>query len=497
MNRGVACGEAGDGVGAIEDHGQAIALWTDLQARLQSSGQWPPAWQNALATAYMNRGVDRRGAGDGTGAIEDYGQAIALMADLQARLQSSGQWPPAWQNDLARAYLNRGNARRDVGDGAGAIEDYGQAIALRTDLQERLQSSGQWPPAWQNDLAKAYGNRGNARRDAGDGAGAIEDHGQAIAMMADLQGRLQSSGQWPPAWQNNLAQAYMNRGNARGDAGNRAGAIEDYGQAIALRTDLQERLQSSGQWPPAWQNDLATAYINRGNARRDVGDGAGAIEDHGQAIALRTDLQTRLQSSGQRLPAWQNNLASAYMNRGVARSAAGDGTGAIEDYGQAIALRTDLQERLQSSGQWPPAWQNNLAEALMILGLALDTGPEPAEALVPYTRAIALWSELVQTGQLFVLEIFLDALSIQMALGRRLARWSVVVESLTLGLTVLRPILEQGVPPRFQQAVGRFLGSIRSIEAQERTHVLAAASDQADRIADLFARVPPEGGDTP
>ena len=80
----------------------------------------------------------------------------------------------------------------------------------------------------------------------------------------------------------------------------------------------------------------------------------------------------------------QNDLAAAYMNRGVARSDAGDGAGAIEDYGQAIALRADLQERLQPSGQWPPAWQNDLALAIMNRGLALEAGPEPAQALESY-----------------------------------------------------------------------------------------------------------------
>src|SRR5207248_1315154 len=141
-----------------------------------------PAWQNDLAAAYMNRGNARSGQGDSEGAIADYHQAISLRMGRAQRLEPVGQWPPAWQNDLAAAYINRGNARSGQGDSDGAIADYDQAISLRESLRQRLEPVGQWPPAWQNDLAAAYMNRGNARSGQGDSEGVIADYHQAISL---------------------------------------------------------------------------------------------------------------------------------------------------------------------------------------------------------------------------------------------------------------------------------------------------------------------------
>lgn len=59
-----------------------------------------------------------------------------------------------------------------------------------------------------------------------------------------------------------------NRGNARFDLGSRAGAIEDYTQAIKINYNYGD------------------AYYNRGNARFDLGDKLLAIEDFHQAADL-------------------------------------------------------------------------------------------------------------------------------------------------------------------------------------------------------------------
>ena len=62
----------------------------------------------------------------------------------------------------AKAYRNRGNARRAKGDLDGAIEDYDQAI----EIDPRN--------------ARYHNNRGNLRRAKGDLDGAIEDYDRAI-----------------------------------------------------------------------------------------------------------------------------------------------------------------------------------------------------------------------------------------------------------------------------------------------------------------------------
>ena len=63
-------------------------------------------------TGYYNRGVAKYDLGDKAGAIQDFDKAIELNP-----------------KDAA-AYNNRGNAKSDLGDQAGAIPDYDKAIEL-------------------------------------------------------------------------------------------------------------------------------------------------------------------------------------------------------------------------------------------------------------------------------------------------------------------------------------------------------------------------------
>jgi hypothetical protein len=45
-------------------------------------------------------------------------------------------------------------------------------------------------------------------------------------------------------------------------------------------------MEPAGQWPPQWQNDLAAAYDNRGVARRAQGQSAEAVADYARCIEL-------------------------------------------------------------------------------------------------------------------------------------------------------------------------------------------------------------------
>ena len=132
-------------------------------------------------------------------------------------------------------YFLRGLARHELGDLAGAIADYDQAIALKP-----------------ND-AVAYNSRGNARRTQGDLAGAIADYDQAIALKPDD------------------AVAYNSRGNARRTQGDLAGAIADYDQAIALKPDDAVAYYNQRQLAmPAATNDKTESYPPQASVREVV-----------------------------------------------------------------------------------------------------------------------------------------------------------------------------------------------------------------------------------
>jgi hypothetical protein len=304
----------------------------------------PSDWRNGLASAYVNRGNAKQSApGFGPGAaIADYDAAIALMEALRDGLGEG--WPVPWRNDLASAYTNRGVAKQSApGFGpAAAIADYDAAIALREALRDGLGEG--WPVPWRNDLANAYMNRGTAKQSApGFGPGAaIADYDAAIALMEALRDGLGEG--WPVPWRNDLANAYMNRGTAKQDAPGfgPGAAIADYDAAIAVMEALRNGLGEG--WPVPWRNELAAAYMNRGVAKQSApGFGpSAAIADYDTAIALREALRDGL-GEGWPVP-WRNDLANAYMNRGNAKvSAPGFGPGAaIADYDAAIVTLQPL-----------------------------------------------------------------------------------------------------------------------------------------------------------
>jgi tetratricopeptide (TPR) repeat protein len=349
------------------------------------------------ASAYSNRGAVKTAApGHGAlAAIADYDAAITIREGL--REAPGNDWPAAWRNGLANAYMHRGNAKMFVpGCGAlAAIADYDAAIVLMEHLRDSL--GERWPVPWRNHLAGAYVNRGIAELDApGHGAlAAIADYDAAIAIMEGLREALGKK--WPQRWRNRLAVTYMSRGNAKVNA-SRYGAlaaIADYDTAIRTMESLREMLGED--WPVPWRNELAGAYMNRGNAKMFVpGYGEAAIADYEAAIATMERLRQEL-SEKWPVP-WRNSLAVAYMNRGNAyQSAAGHGaSAAIADYDRAIAMMEELCEQLRE--EWPLSWRCDLGRAHFNRAQGyLRLGDRP-RACCDAVRAENLGLELVRTA---------------------------------------------------------------------------------------------------
>ncbi|MFO1419572.1 MAG: SAM domain-containing protein [Candidatus Competibacteraceae bacterium] len=204
------------------------------------------------------------------------------------------------RNDLARAHQNRGVTRGAGGDLAGALADYDRAIELREGLRTRLEARGEWPPAWANDLAGAHQNRGNARGDGGDRAGARADYDRAIELMEGLRTRLEARGEWPPAWANDLAMAYMNRGIARKQVGDLVEAIEDWGAAATI---YLQRVQKG--WLPAGADLLKAIYWVLGGCR-DLADWPSAAQRLLAFIEFYQQLETLwAEQHGDAEPPWR------------------------------------------------------------------------------------------------------------------------------------------------------------------------------------------------
>jgi len=194
--------------------------------------------------------------------------------------------------------------RYDLGDGAGAIADFGQALQL------------------QPQQAAAYCNRAYIRTELGDPLGAIADYTAALQTQPDC------------------AIAFFFRGMACQKVGDLRRAIADYSEAIQLA-------------PPT-----PTPYYYRGLARPRVGDIAGAIADLETALELFTAQDheanaRKVFNSLQKLRKSVNGSASAVMP-----APQSVGLGDVEHAkpnGTAAAAEGALE--LQSAPTWPAADQ--------------------------------------------------------------------------------------------------------------------------------------------
>ena len=323
--------------------------------------------RQSLANAYINRGNVRQTAtayGPAM-AIADHNQAIALFA-------SRSDWDSPLRKPPANAYINRGPAKyAAAGDAAMVIGDYDRAIALLEAPGRVHEPREARDPSVRNDLALAYMNRGSAKLSIGDQGpvSALEDYNRAIVLMEALRGELEPLGGWDVVFRSALASAYINRGNVKqvAEGYGAATALADCDRAIALRDELRQAAELSGRWDPSLRNDLATAYMSRGDARVFIVDHGplGAINDYDRAIALMEAVRNELEPHGAWHPVFRNALASAYTSRGNLKQAAvtyGPGT-ALADYDRAITFREVLRQVLERRGIWDPPLQKALADA--------------------------------------------------------------------------------------------------------------------------------------
>ena len=265
-----------------------------------------------------------------------------------------------WRNALASAYTTRGNAKTFALDPKvhSALRDFDKAILMRESLRSTMGSK--WPNSYCNELATTYMNRGIAKHHTPHfgSTAAIEDYNKAIVFREGLRAKLGE--EWPIPWRNDLATAYSNRGVAKRSSikfGPEA-AIADYNKAVALMEELRDDL--GAEWPQKWCNELAGVYMNRGNAKELVSgyEVVSWIEDHNSAIALREKLRTE---TGSAWPSrWRADLATSYFNRGEAKRFAPVFRLAdvLCDIDATIEVLMDL--RADSGENWPEQYEVRL-----------------------------------------------------------------------------------------------------------------------------------------
>jgi tetratricopeptide (TPR) repeat protein len=145
----------------------------------------------------------------------------------------------------------------------------------------------------------------------------MADFDAAIKLREALRSAL--GDQWPPQMQNDLGSAYSNRGAAHADRGDLAAAIADDDAAIELGEALRSAL--GAQWPPQMRHDLAVVYLNLGAAYGQGNRLKEAITKFERGVAILRPLV----ATHPDVPEWRDVLEKAEQNLALARRlAAGD-----------------------------------------------------------------------------------------------------------------------------------------------------------------------------
>ncbi|MBP6010918.1 MAG: tetratricopeptide repeat protein [Alphaproteobacteria bacterium] len=206
------------------------------------------------ATAYYNRGNAYVGKNDFARAIDDYGQALAL------------------RNGYAEALFNRAVAYRISGNPLAAVADYTSALALTPNDADALAGRGM-----------AYVSLAKHER-------ALEDFNRAIALKPGHVGALTQRGHanvrahlWAPAIADYDAalsiaraniEAYYGRGVAKVYSGDIKGGQVDIASALAGDTGITGRMTTLGIPPPQIIGGETPTPIKREEKPKEVEDGS-------------------------------------------------------------------------------------------------------------------------------------------------------------------------------------------------------------------------------
>lgn len=274
---------------------------------------WPTQLEQSLneGAAFFQRG--------------DHAAAIACYTALLSALQAS-ELAEAERSDYeAQLYTQRGHARFIRRDLPGALDDYEQAL--------------QRNPA----LPEVHAYRGLIHYQSGRVMQAVAEYDAAIL-------HYQASPTSFTAKQ--LAESFLNRGNAHYQRRDYAAAISDYSQALALDTSLIDALIFRGV-ARFQQEDMQGAASDYQAALQQPGITATqqAQLRYNQALLLR-----RLGHVQAALAAYDAALAlnprdtDCLMNRGSLYAELGEYSAAITDYEAALAMNPWIEDGFNSCG---------------------------------------------------------------------------------------------------------------------------------------------------
>jgi tetratricopeptide (TPR) repeat protein len=173
-----------------------------------------------------------------------------------------------------------------------------------------------------------------------------------------------------------------------------------------------------------------------------------------------------------------NDLANALMNKGNALQGQGRLGEAVECYERAIAIRDDLVHRRGRA-----ELSDDLARALVNRALVLEKPSRWEEALACYDDAIPLSEACVQAGMTHLAGSLLRIIRYRMMTLLELRRWEGADGDVVRLLGHAIPILQDGSPPEsVMTEVGEMPRLIRGLSEADRAALDVALGEDAEAV---------------
>ena len=358
--------DRGDLSGALQSYGDSLAI----RERLVQQNSKNIEWQRDLAVGIAKVGDVLNDQGDSSGALEKYNAALAVLENAAKQEPSNA----ATRRELSFELERVGGVLEDRGDLTRALQSYLDCLAIRQTLTTQSPSDVEK----QHELSLIFLRIGPVLMRQGDLTGAVKSYRDSLSIQKNLADQDPTNA----TWQQELSVSLESVGRGLSEQGDLVGGSKMYYDALSIREKLTERDPSNA----AWQRMLARSYDDLSDTLIMQGDLAAGLKSCRDALAIRERLAKQDPSNAYA----QRDVAIGDDDVGKILDLQGDSLGARKMYGAALAISSKLANQDPNNAEW----QRDLSISLERLGTVLNAQDELPAALNSYRDSLAIRERL-------------------------------------------------------------------------------------------------------
>ncbi|MFO0952010.1 MAG: serine/threonine-protein kinase [Isosphaeraceae bacterium] len=263
-------------MGRLEEALRTLEQARSIREKLARDNPEVTSFQTDLANSHYGIAYLLNSEGRPAAALREYEAERAIYE----RLLRDKPSVTSYQSGLAGCLIRIGNLHEETGRLDEALRAYEASKVIR----EKLARDDPSNPQNQLELSNSHGNIGLVLDMMGRTAEALPCF-QTTRAIQEKQARENPSVPW---YRNSVAYSETDASIMLRHLGRPGEARDAAGRAIVLREALVKEFPND----PAYRIPLATSYFRRGEARRDLGDLAGASADLRQSLKLWDPLPT-------------------------------------------------------------------------------------------------------------------------------------------------------------------------------------------------------------